>query len=213
MIAACAKTTDLVGAEYWHDKMTERGITANAHSYSAVINACAKAGNVDAAERWLEKSERTGIANDVVVYSSVIDACGKAGNAERAMTIFRRMQANGIQPHIVAYAGLARPFAYQGDWMKVEGIAQEMASQGVSPNEYFIYAQLLSYATARPRQSQRAEQCFRRALSQGVTVNDHVVGALARCVGRNQCVELMRELCNGREVPVPPRRGEGSGKQ
>lgn len=209
MIDACAKAGNLPRAEYWHDGMTAKGISPNAHSYSAVINACAKhgaPGGAEAAERWLDRSEKAGVVNDVVVYSSVIDACGKAGDAERAMRVFRRMQANGLRPHIVAYAALARPFAYRGDWIKVESIAQCMHADGVSVNEYFVYAQLLAYAVARPRQAQRAEACFRSALAGGVEANDHVVTALARAVGRQRCTDLMAELCGGREVPLPPPR-------
>lgn len=212
MIDACAKKADPARAEYWHDRMVKCGIKPNAHSFSAVINACAKAGNVDMATDWLGRSEMAGVANDVVVYSSVIDACGKVGDAQRAMSTFRRMQANGIRPHIVAYAALARPFAYKGDWMGVEGIAMEMAGAGIKPNEYFLYAQLLSYATATPRQHQRAERCFRDALRSGMKANDHVVGALQRAVGRERCIDLMQELCDGRPLPnTPPRRQRPSG--
>lgn len=200
---ACAKASDTVRAEYWHNRMIECGIEPNAYSYSAVINACSKAGDVARAEAWLERSEKSDCADDVVVYSTVIDACSKAGDAERAMAIFKKIQAKGLRPHIVAYAALARPFAYRGDWEQVESIAEDMASMGVSPNEYFLYAQLLSYATTRPRQAGRAEQCFRKAVQSGLKANDHVVGALVRVVGRERTVELMDELCNGRSVPLP----------
>mmetsp|Transcript_1160 Transcript_1160/g.1958 ORF Transcript_1160/g.1958 Transcript_1160/m.1958 type:complete len:601 (-) Transcript_1160:45-1847(-) len=208
MIDSCAKACDPARAEYWHNRMVSLGVKPNAHSYSAVINACAKAGDVTMAEKWLDLSEKAGVANDVVIYSSVIDACGKAGDAEVAMKIFRRMQENGVRPHIVAYAALARPFAYRGDFAAVETIAEEMSVRGIAPNEYFIYAQLLSYATARPRQPQRAEQCFRRAHYLGLKANDHVVGALQRAVGRQACANLMNELCHGRPMPQPlSRRG------
>lgn len=212
MIDACAKSSDTVRAEYWHNRMVQCNVKPNAHSYSAVINACAKAGNVGLAETWLGRSEEDSCANDVVIYSSVIDACGKVGDAERAMTIFRRMQANGIQPHIVAYAALARPFAYKGDWPRVEQIAAEMANSRIPPNEYFLYAQLLSYATSRPREAERAESCFRKALLLGLKANDHVVSALVRAVGRERCTDLMAELCQGRSVPLPPTgRRDGNG--
>jgi len=214
MIDACAKGGNLTRAEFWHDKMIQVGVKPNAHSYSAVINACAKAGGAggaEAAELWLDRSEQAGVASDVIIYSSVIDACGKAGDAERAMRVFQRMRANGLRPHIVAYAALARPFAYRGDWIKVESIRQSMAADGVVMNEYFLYAQLLAYAVARPRQTDRAEQCFREALATGLEANDHVVGALARAVGRGRCEELMNELCNGREVPSQPQRRMASG--
>lgn len=214
MIDACAKTGNLTRAEHWHDRMLERGISPNAHSYSAIIHACAKRGGpggAEAAEQWLDRSERAGVVNDVVVYSSVIDACSKAGDAERGMEVFRRMREKGLKPHIVAYGALARPYGYRGDWIKVESIAQTMASDGVKTNDYFVYAQLLAYGVARPRQAQRAEACFRSALKSGVKANDHVVGVLSRAVGRPRCIELMNELCGGRDVPSPPgRRGQDS---
>eukprot|EP00927_Polykrikos_kofoidii_P051388 TRINITY_DN45189_c0_g1_i1.p1 TRINITY_DN45189_c0_g1~~TRINITY_DN45189_c0_g1_i1.p1 ORF type:complete len:649 (-),score=101.98 TRINITY_DN45189_c0_g1_i1:287-2233(-) len=201
LIDVCAKAGDSVRAEHWHDQMVARGIKPNAHSYSAVINSCAKARNVEAAERWLDKSEAAGIAGDVVVYSSMIDACGKAGDADRAMAVFVRMQEAGIQPHIVAYAALARPFAYRGDWEEVERLEKCLLRDGVETNEYFIYAQLLSYAAARPQQTERAERCFRSALAKGIPANDHIVNVLCRAMGRARCQDLLDELCDGRQVP------------
>ena len=38
-------------------------------------------------------------------------------------------------------------------------------------NEYFLYALLLGYASARPRQSERAEQAFRKAYAKGIEAN------------------------------------------
>lgn len=215
MIDACAKVGNLDRAEHWHDLMVERGIAPNAHTYSAIIHACAKRGGPgggEAAEQWLNRSERAGVVNDVVVYSSVIDACSKAGDAERGMEVFRRMREKGLKPHIVAYGALARPYGYRGDWIKVESIAQSMVADGVRTNDYFVYAQLLAYAVARPRQPQRAEACFRSALKSGVQANDHVLGVLSRAVGRPRCMELANELCPGRAVPLPPaRRGQDGG--
>ena len=40
----------------------------------------------------------------------------------------------------------------------------EMEKSGQRPNEYFIYAQLLAYATAKPKEPARAERCIRNAL-------------------------------------------------
>jgi len=215
MIDTCAKAGDMVRAEQWHDRMVQHGISPNAHTCSAMVNACAKAKSphsAEAAERWLNFSEEAGVMNDVVVYSSVIDACAKSGDAERAMRIFRRMQAKGLKPHVLAYTALARPFAYRGDWIKVETIAQEMAADGIRRNEYFIYAQLVAYGASQPRQAQSAEQCFRNAISDGIPVNDHITSALIRGVGRQRCVELMNELCGGREVPMRTRPAQGNGR-
>jgi len=206
LMDSCAKAGNFSRAEHWHKVMLERGIPPDAHSFSAVINACAKQvapGRAEAAEKWLERAELAGVG-DMVIYTTVIDACGKAGDAERALRVFRRMQTQGFRPQIVTYAALARPFAHRGDWVQVESIAQEMSADGVAVNEFFLYAQLISYAVAR--QGQRAEACFRSALRDGVKANDHVVTALLRAVGRQRCAELLKELCGRSELP--PRRGQ-----
>jgi pentatricopeptide repeat protein len=180
-------------------------VRPNAHSYSAILNACAKAGDADMAEVWLERCEKAGEANDSVIYSSVIDACGKVGDGDRAMRIFRRMESNGVRPHMVAYAALARPFSYKGDWQKVESIAAELRATGTKPNEYFIYAQLLSYAVSKPRQPERAEACFLEAVNEGVKVNDHITTALVRAVGRGRYPAVMSLAgLDGTEAPPQP---------
>jgi pentatricopeptide repeat protein len=212
MIDACAKKADPDRAEYWLNRMLKHNIKPNAHSFSAIINAFSKARDPERAEQWLGHAEAVGI-QDAVIYSSVLSACGKATDAERARKIFQRMVDNGIKPQIMAYSALARPFSYGGDWVEVERIANEMSTHGVHANEYFLYAQLISYATAKPRQDERAEQCFRQALRSRLKANDHVVTALSRAVGRSRCIKLMQELCNGRSVPFCPVRGNGSNPQ
>merc|ERR1712129_414461 len=104
------------------------------------------------------------------------------------------MQARGIKPTIMAYGALAHAFAQHGDWIRVEGIARDMARNGIIANDFFLNAQLLSYARAKPRQVERAEACFRSALKLGIEANDHIVSTLARVVGRPRCIELVKEL-------------------
>jgi pentatricopeptide repeat protein len=195
VIDACAKSGDPTRAVHWHEQMVSLGVLPNSHIYASVISAFAHVGDASSAEAWLERSERDENCDsgDVVVYSSVISACAKAGDADRALEVYQRMRSNGIRPHIVAYAALARPFAYKGDWHQVELIAADMAADRVATNEYFIYAQLLAYATARPRQELRAEACFREAAARGVRLNDHIQSALTRAVGKPRCAELMNE--------------------
>jgi pentatricopeptide repeat protein len=200
MIDACAKNADPDRAEYWFNRMVQCSVKPNAHSFSAIINACAKARDAVRAEEWLEHAENFGI-QDGVIYGTVLDACSKASDSERAVKVFQRMVDNGIKPNIMAYSSLAKPFAYRGDWVEVERIAKEMSTRGVRPNEFFVYTHLVSYASTKPRQDERAEQCFRQALRSGVKANDHVVTALSRAVGRSRCIDLMAELCNGRSVP------------
>merc|ERR1719512_274066 len=175
--------------------MIEQGVSPNAHSFSAVISACAKAGDLVAACQHLADMTEAGVPADVVVYGCVLDACASKADAPRAKRIFEQMKAQGVKPNVVAYASLARPSARKGDWQEVERLAAEMGGDGVPLNDYFLHALLSAYASARPRQSARAEAKFRCAVSRGVKANKHVLGALARAVGRARCCEITREVC------------------
>merc|ERR1719310_124241 len=178
--------------------MLEAGVTPNSHSFSSAIHACASTGDAAAAEQWLARAQNAGIVSDPVIYSGVIDACGKANDADRAWSIFEQMRARGVRPHVVLYAALARPFAHRGDFKRVEEIAAIMEESGVASNEYFLYAQLLAYSNARPKEGARAEAVFKQAVMRGVAMNDHVLSALGRSIGRARATALSEELaCKG----------------
>merc|ERR1719263_2116137 len=164
--------------------MIEFGVTPNSHSFASAIHACAQKGDATTAEQWLARAQAAGMASDPVLYSSVIDVFGKTNDAERAWAIFEQMRGRGVRPHIVLYAALARPFAHRGDFQRVEEIANIMEESGVASNEYFLYAQLLAYANARPKQSSKAEAVFKQAQARGVPINDRVLGVLVRAVGK-----------------------------
>merc|ERR1719387_1712452 len=104
------------------------------------------------------------------------------------------MWSRGVLPNIVSYASLARPYAHQGNWMRIEELAEKMESEGLIMNEYFLYTLLLAYASARPRQGDRAEATFRKASIKGVKINKFVLTAAARAMGRIRCNELVIEL-------------------
>merc|ERR1719220_655543 len=212
MIDSCAKARNPARAEAWHERMVERGIAGSPHTFSSIINALAKQGGpgaAEAAETWLDRSEQVGVVPDVVLYSTVINAYGRNHDADGALRIFNRMQASGIRPHVVAYATIARAFAQRGNWRRVEGFAADMSRDGVAVNDFFLYAQLLSFAVSRQGQPDRAEACFRSALASGVRINDRVADVLARAVGPERCGELIEELCSGREACRRPRRAQG----
>merc|ERR1719446_929675 len=194
MIDTCAKAGDLESAELWHSRMIEQGVEPNAHSFSAVINACAKAGDVAAACHWLGQMEHAGVPADVVVYSAVLDACAKASECERAKQVFQQMRSRGISPNVVSYASLAKPYAHNGDWPEVERLRETMESEGLVMNEYFLYAQLLAYASAQPRKADRAEAVFREAIIAGVKINKFVITAAVRAMGRMRCDQTIAEL-------------------
>jgi len=204
LMDACAKAGNPERAGFWYERMIAAGVTPNSHSFSAAISACARIGDSVAAEQWLARAQEAGFA-DRVIYSGVIDACGKAKDAERAWSIFEQMRSHGVRLHVVGYAALARPFAHNGDFERVEKIAKIMEESGVASNEYFLYAHLLSYGNARPKQSYRAEVVFKQALARGMPVNDHVLTALTRSVGRNRAIELHKGGA-GAEAPRPPWR-------
>eukprot|EP00927_Polykrikos_kofoidii_P074261 TRINITY_DN70249_c0_g1_i1.p1 TRINITY_DN70249_c0_g1~~TRINITY_DN70249_c0_g1_i1.p1 ORF type:complete len:689 (+),score=96.20 TRINITY_DN70249_c0_g1_i1:241-2307(+) len=195
MMHACGKTGNLARAEYWYAQMQAKGVEPNEYVYSSLIHACAQVGDVEAACSWLERGERAGVALDGVVYGCVINACGRVGDAERSMAVFQRMRAHGIDSHVVVYSALSLPFAYRGDWIEVENIRDMMVQDGIVPNDYFLYTMLLAYSRAKPREAQRAETEFRRALATGLKANPHLIKALYSAVGRNRCLQLTKAVC------------------
>jgi pentatricopeptide repeat domain-containing protein 1 len=200
LIDACAKVGKPERAGFWYDQMLEVGVTPNSYTFSAVISACGKAGDVAAAEAWLARAQAAdiGIASDPVLYSCVIDACAKKNDADRAWRVFEQMQALGVRPHIVTYATLARPFAQRGDYHRVEQLEKLMTAQGVAVNEYFLYAQLIAYSKARPRQEGKAVAAFRKGLAQGLQINERILAALRRAIGRKSALALHEEATKAR---------------
>jgi len=213
MIDACAKAGSLEKAEKWHARMVEVGVEPNSHSFGAVINACAKSGEIQSAIRWLDRMEDCGIVADVVIYSTMLDAAAKVNDTDQALDVFRRMKSKGVRPNVISYAALARPFAHRGNYRQVEKLLQDMRADGLVMNEYFLYVMLVAYASARPRQSQRAEDTFCDAVTAGVEINDHVHNGLVRAVGRARATELAQELTittvpRNLRRPAPSNRGQ-----
>merc|ERR1719161_1080632 len=74
-------------------------------------------------------------------------------------------------------------------------------------NEYFLNVLLCSYASAHPRQGERAEQAFRSALTSGVQNNEFIMSSLEKCIGRGRANEILKEL----ELKKPTRKSRGGG--
>lgn len=191
IIDACAKSSCPGRAEEWHHKMLEQGVTPNMYTFSALVNSCAKAGDIASAEKYLESMGSFGLVAEVIIYNGILDACAKASDCARAMRIFKQMKARKVRPNLVAYASLARPFAHAGDWRAVEELEGEMRGDGLSPNDYFLYARLVSCAKAKPRQAKRAEDAFLAARAAGVPANVRVTDALMRAIGRARARQLL----------------------
>jgi pentatricopeptide repeat protein len=196
MINACAKVGQLPRAEYWYNQMQSKGVQPNAYSYSALINACAKVGDVVAARAWLQRAERSDVVLDSVVYGCVINACSKVNDCDGAMAVFKQMRSRGIESHIVIYSSLARPFAYRGDWEIVEGIAESLQADGFQLNDYFLYAMLLAYSRSRPRQNQKAEEAYLKAVRGGLQVNDRIFKVLVQAAGRQRATQLVEDTAS-----------------
>lgn len=63
---------------------------------------------------------------------------------------------------------------------------------GLLINDFFLYALLLAYAVATPKQSLRAEKTFVRVIQAGhVEVNSHLVTVLYRAVGRQRAKTIL----------------------
>jgi hypothetical protein len=72
-------------------------------------------------------------------------------------------------------------------------------------NEDFLYATLLAYSRARPRQADRAEATFRKACLSGIDVNEFVVTAAVWAMGRSRCQQLLFGVGVNCSVPDTPK--------
>ena len=63
---------------------------------------------------------------------------------------------------------------------------------GLLINDFFLYALLLAYVLASPKQPKRAEETFLRVIRAGhVEVNQHLMTVLWRAVGRQRAKTIL----------------------
>jgi pentatricopeptide repeat protein len=195
MVHTHATRKDLQNAERWHLRLAEYGIPLDRACFSRIINACAKASNIKKALFYVEEMTAAGIQPEVITFSCLLDACANAGDLEQAKNIFKRMKCSDIELNAVPYACLGRLFASRGLFMEAERLFQDMLDAGISMNEYCVCTLLTAYGRSLPRQSERAERCFRSAVKQGITINNKVLAALRSATSR-QTYQDLQELVN-----------------
>jgi len=216
VIHACAKVGNIKRAEHWFAQLTDSGMKPGTIIYNVLIHACAKAGDLGRAEYWLRKTKEDGDCPDVYSYNAVIDACVQAQQTEKASGFLSEMKANGIKPTPVTFTTLAKCYSWNGEWQKVEQLGRDMKALGVGINDYFLNALLSAYASAKPKQPEKAEAAFREALSSGVRPNKFIWSSLTRAIGAARGQALKSELGMGdhaEEQRTQPRRAPAAGKQ
>merc|ERR1719324_2077206 len=103
---------------------------------------------------------QAGVKPNSSTYAGLVDAWSRVGDAVQAESTFQRMRENGIQPNAECYTFLARAHARNGAVAEVEALAAQMVASGIPVDEYFLTVQLGVYASARPRQVDRASEVF-----------------------------------------------------
>jgi len=192
MVHTHATRKDLENAERWHSRLVEYGIQRDRACFSRIINACAKVSNIKKALFYVEEMIAMGIRPEVITFSCLLDACANAGDLEEAKQIFKRMKSSGVELNAVPYACLGRLFAARGMFVEVERLFQDMLDVGISMNEYCVCTLLTAYGRSLPRQSERAERCFRSAVKQGIVINNKVLAALRSATSRQSYHDLQR---------------------
>jgi pentatricopeptide repeat protein len=200
MVHTHATRRDLESAERWHARLAEYNMPRGHACFGRIINACAKTSNIEKALHYLEEMVTLGIQPEVITFSCLLDACANAGDLEQAKQIFKRMKCSGVELNAVPYACLGRLFASRGMFVEVERLFQDMLDKGISMNEYCVCTLLTAYGRSLPRQSERAERCFRSAVKQGIVVNGKVLAALRSATSRQVYQDLQR-LANQRFEP------------
>jgi len=203
MVDACIKGGDPKRAHQWHLRMQAKGFKPSAYSFSVLMNGFAKAGNVDGATGLLSEMARLGVKPNIVIYSGLLHACSTARKVNLAQRVFQQLKADGLEPNIVAYASLALTFANAGLWREVEALSDELTQYSLTMNSHFLFALLLSYSKGRPRQADRAEAAFRKAMAAGIEINQHLRSVLIAALGRSRCQQVLQDLKLDRKADRP----------
>ena len=175
-----------------------KGFSPSVRTFTAVVNAHAKAGDLCGALKAMHAMQAFGVKADTMAYSTLLSVCARKGNIKCAQTVFALMRKQKIRPNIVSYTSLARAFAKNGMWYEVEILGETLEREGLCINDFFLYALLLAYSTAKPKQMARAETTFLRVVqTQHIEINKHILSGLARAVGCSRAKDLvsMTERC------------------
>lgn len=193
VLSACCKVGNIAAGKHCIERMIEAGLTPDSYSYNNVLNACAQLKDMEALGEWVRYMAELEVTADVVMCNTVLNACVKAEHPVLAMTLFQKMREPDANPKAneISYAIVARLHAGKGEWHIVEKLLDEMVADNYVMNGHHYRALFLAYGTARPRQSQRAEERLLLAKADGVEVNRPVQLALASAVGWPRCNQLL----------------------
>lgn len=181
----------------WSKRLRKSGLEVDAAGYTAVIGAWAAAGDAQEAEEWFARMMQEGKAAPQAL-ALLVDALVLSGGdqgLETAEEWVSSCREGGLELSPAVYAALASADVFRGDFEQVEARMQQMEADGLEMNEDSLTALLLSYANARPQQSQLAEQIFKQQMFRGkMEASRKVLEALRAAVGGARCLTLRREL-------------------
>jgi len=183
MINGYAKRHQVKQAEHWYAQLAVLGLEPNRCCYLGMLTACAKIGDTDLAMVWLSRMQAAGIQLDHVTYTILLDACANAQDLPKAQRVFSAMLKSGMNLNAYPYTCLARLHAVRGEYLLVETLFTDMQAAGIPMNEYCLSILLQVYGRAVPRQEERAERAFRKALSENIPINAKVLQCLKFSTG------------------------------
>lgn len=131
-LANCGK---LRQAESFLDRLYERGLHPNEHTYVGLMNACMKADDCESAEQWMKKMIEANVETTNVSYSLLIHACARLGDISRAEIWLRKMVDQGVTPSPANYNSFIHACSLQCRADLAEKWLREMEGRGLEPSD------------------------------------------------------------------------------
>merc|ERR1740130_1531065 len=177
VINACAKSNNIVRAEWWLNKMKDVGVAANVVTYNSVINACARCGDQKRAEVWFCQMDSERIYPAVLTFNSLINACVKAGDIPRAEHWLTEISKRGLVPDGISYSTVINACLADQELLRAEQWLEKMhshctpgATGAAAQPKAFAYNVLIQ-AFARKGDAARVERWLSNAHAAGILIN------------------------------------------
>ncbi|KAF9614533.1 hypothetical protein IFM89_019196 [Coptis chinensis] len=119
--------------EFW-EKMDERGIEKDLHSYSIYMDIVCKSGKPWKTVKLYKEMKKKGIVLDVVVYNTVLHATGISEGVDVSITLYKEMIELGCKPNIVTYNIIVKLLCQSGRFRHAYAILDQMPEKGCFPN-------------------------------------------------------------------------------
>ncbi|KAL5698453.1 hypothetical protein ACHQM5_029486 [Ranunculus cassubicifolius] len=119
--------------EFW-EKMDEKGVRRDLHTYSIYMDIVCKSGKPWKAVKLYKEMKTKGIQLDVVAYNTVIRAIGLSEGVDVSTRLLREMIEMRCKPNVVTYNTIIKLMCQAGRFDHAYAILEQMPEKGCFPD-------------------------------------------------------------------------------